>query len=114
MEWSMNDMPCGNTAALRDYQNDQELFDELDEAAKNDRITDFVVNDIQSNGDLSLEAIGTEALLADVRGLEPALKVLLVEAIECRHTPAQHQCNKELGAYILDSVFEHIGRNANV
>jgi hypothetical protein len=110
----MNNMPCGNTAALRDYQNDQELFDELDEAAKNDRITEFVIDDIQNNGELSLEAIGAEALLADVRGLEPALKVLLVEAIECAPTPSKDKCDKELGAYIREKVFEYIGRNANV
>ncbi len=76
---------------------------EMKAAEKGECLKEGVIYAIETDHELSLEAIATEATLVDCFHLDPALRVLLIEAIE-----GKPDADMELGKYIRETVFDYI------
>ena len=111
----MNDMPDGNTAALNEYLHQQEILDKAAEIEADERemeILNYVIDDIECNGEASKEAIGTQATLTVLDqehgwqlGIE--LKECLAKAI----SNPSYKNDQELGKCIREMSFDYIAKS---
>ena len=71
---------------------------------------EFVLSEIEAEGEIVMEAIGTEATLLAINMLRPECKALLAEAIKCEGSKAQGMCDEEFGRYMRKAVFNYVIR----
>lgn len=108
----MNQMLDGNTAALNSYLFEQEQLERRAAIEADDLRTEMdekVIDEIRSNSELALEAIGTEATLIAINKLNPELVTLFVDAIECRGTKSEDEAFRILGEFVTKLTYCKIG-----
>ena len=79
---------------------------------RDERIKDLVLCDIQSDGDATSEAVGTQATLSRLNSsngwqIGQELKELLIQAIERQSDEA----DQELGKYFRETAYEYIAKS---
>ena len=115
----MQDKLDGNTAALNFYLREQERLDLLtawgvtprDEIAQDDldiKIEELVVSEIEKEGKLAIEAIGTEATLASANEFHAKFKQTLLDSIKCKGSKSQDSADKDLGSLVRELVTDYI------
>lgn len=107
----MNDNLDGNSAALNAYELEQEKLFIAAEISQDDldmRIEELVVSEIEVDGLVALEAIGTEATLSAVNKFDSKFKETLLEAIKCKGSKAQDLADKDLGKLVRELVTAYI------
>jgi len=110
----MNIMPDGNTSALDQFMLDQDRLDLAAEIAADDkkiRIDDLVLADIQTDGLVALEAIGTEATLESIHHVDKRFREALIDAIQCKGSKAQDLADKDLGKIFRELTYEYIAQS---
>ena len=110
----MNDNLDGNTAALNAYELDQEKLFKAAEIAADDkemRLDDLVLAQIETDGFIALEAIGTEATLESINHTNKKLKEALMEAIQCKGSNAQDLADKDLGKIFRELTYDYIAHS---
>jgi hypothetical protein len=110
----MNDNLDGNTAALNAYELDQEKLFRAAEIAADDkemRLDDLVLAQIETDGFIALEAIGTEATLESIYHTNKKLKEALMEAIQCKGSNAQDLADKDLGKIFRELTYDYIAHS---
>ena len=85
-----------------------ELHDSSAPLAREERILEAVLEDIQSDGDVTHEALATEATLENINEMKIALKMLLRDAIVSKGTVRQRHADEKLGKYIRARVFDYV------
>ena len=109
----MND--DGNIAALNDYLHQQEILDKAAEFEADEReieITNHVIDDIESNGESSKEAIGTQATLTvldKANGWQ--LGVHLKECLAKSISNPSYKHDAELGKCIREMSYDYIAND---
>ena len=110
----MNDNLDGNTAALNAYELEQDRLYLTAEIAADDkemRLDDLVLAEIETDGVIALEAIGTEATLESINHFNKKLKEALMEAIQCKGSNAQDLADKDLGKIFRELTYEYIAHS---
>ena len=77
---------------------------------RRERTDEYVVEQIKADGDAVNDAIGGEAIWDESFPVKmnPALKILLIEAIECFDTKSQDGADQQLGQYLREEVYAYI------
>jgi len=110
----MNDNLDSNTAALNRYMLDQDRLDLAAEIAADDkemRLDDLVLAEIETDGFVALEAIGTEATLESIHHTNKKLRDALMQAIQCKGSKAQGAADKDLGKIFRELTYEYIAHS---
>ena len=110
----MNDDLDSNTAALNRYMLDQDRLDLAAEIAADDkemRLDDLILAEIETDGLVALEAIGTEATLESIHHADKRFRDALIEAIQCKGSNAQDLADKDLGKIFRKLTYEYIAHS---
>ena len=110
----MNDDLDSNTAALNQYMLDQDRLDLAAEIAADDkemRLDDLILAEIETDGLVALEAIGTEATLESIHHVDKRFREALIEAIQCKGSKAQDLADKDLGKIFRELTYEYIAHS---
>lgn len=110
----MNANLDGNTAALNAYELDQEKLLRAAEIAADDkemRLDDLILAEIETDGLVALEAIGTEATLESIHHVDKRFREALMEAIQCKGSKAQGAADKDLGKIFRELTYEYIAHS---
>ncbi len=110
----MSDNLDGNTAALNRYMLDQDRLYLTAEIAADDkemRLDDLVLAEIEVDGLVALEAIGTEATLESSHHADKKLREALTEAIKCKGSNSQDLADKDLGRIFRKLAYEYIAHS---
>ena len=109
-----NDIPDSNTAALNQYMLDQDRLDLAAEIAADDkemRLLACIGFEIETDGFIALEAIGTEATLESMHHVDKKLREALMEAIQCKGSNSQDAADKDLGKIFRELTYEYIAHS---
>ncbi len=87
-----------------------ELHDSSAPPTKEERLLEAVLDDIQNDGEYTLEAIGSEALLAPAGYLRADVRLRLFAAITSKGLTSQPSDDEKLGRCIRELVFGYIAK----
>ena len=72
------------------------------------RLDELIIDEIKSNGEFALEALGTEATLDGVGKLNQPLKDRVIQAIQSKGSNSQDDADRELGWLVRELVYSYI------
>jgi len=72
------------------------------------RLDELIIDEIKSNGEFALEALGTEATLDGVGKLNQPLKDRVIQAIQSKGSKSQDDADRELGWLVRELVYSYI------